>query len=384
MIQLNKGFQWLAGVFLLLGAISMVRTTVAQGTDFDVFWRAARYTLQGQPLYSIVRDGGMIFKYPPWTLPFFIPLGMLPLEVSKWIWGAIEVASLVYVGHWLKAKMNVRSIVLYSTLVSFWGLWIVHALDGQVTLPLLALALACGPTQYPVRNSLRFFPLALGLSTKIFTVFPLLGWKGHGRVVAPAIGLFVLLICLSIPAAMNQPSASFSSLARDWVAAATSSSTLLSAEQVRGRTNPGLPGYTLSLLGVPASQSSADVGLALFYGVLLGGLWRAISRRFEVQSQWLGWLALTPVVHPLPWWHLFVFTFPLATVALDRSLQTKKMGLILTALIGIFLIGVSTEKVWGPFGLFLEMNAAKSWGALICLGVFLQVERSRLSPLVGA
>jgi hypothetical protein len=93
-------------------------------------------------------------------------------------------------------------------------------------------------------------------------------------------------------------------------------------------------------------------------------------------------LALVPAIHPLPWWHLFVFTYPVAVLAIDRSFRStrkderKKLAARALACIGIFLIGAATQRFMGVFGMeltgnFLERTAGKSIGVLCCMGSLL-------------
>ncbi len=370
-----KTLKIISALILLTGGVSLVRSTVSQGTDFYVFWNAARLTLQGEPLYSIARDAGMVFKYPPWLLPFFLPFGLLSVENAKWIWGMIEVLSLASIVRWLQVRLRIKPAIWFTALLIYWGLWIVHALDGQFSLMMLALALWAWSPQ--ANYGVKFYGLAIALSSKIFTVFPLAGLRWSKRMLGALIALGLVVSGLSLPAIYTQPGHNPISLIKDWKEAATSAGKLLSPIQVRGRSNPGLPGYTLQLLRVPAENSKADVLAALIFSLILGVAWWKLSRSLKSELQWIGWLALTPVVHPLPWWHLFVFTFPLGAYVLnrsylDRSIQAKALGVL-----GLILITISTEKVWGKFGIFLELNAAKSWGTLLCLSALLHFEKSR-------
>ena len=56
------------------------------GKDFYVFWQIGRAILEGIPLYSIPES-----LYPPATLFFFIPLGLLPFTVSYALWTGLNV-----------------------------------------------------------------------------------------------------------------------------------------------------------------------------------------------------------------------------------------------------------------------------------------------------
>jgi len=328
----------------------------------------------------------MVFKYPPWILPFFLPFGLISLSLAKFCWGLIEVLSLVAVVQWLRIYGRCREATWVGVLVSFWGLWAVHALDGQVALVVLAFALWAWVPQALERSWGRSLILVFALSTKIFTLFPLLSFlppysKGQGRAsrkgVVRGLGVVGILLLFSVPALMAEPSGNPILFFRSWMDSATSGGALLTVEQIRGRYNPSLTSLILRLLRVPPDQSWADVGLACFLAGLLGWVWKFVSRSLAPSEAWIGWLALAPVIHPLPWWHLFVFAFPLAVVSLDRGAEEWRrngsLGAVGFAVLGVALICVSTEKVLGSLGLFLEMACAKSWGVLLCGGVLAHV-----------
>src|SRR4051812_24477778 len=88
-----------------VGAIALIRDTAENGHDFTVFWRSARLVLDGQPLYSVARDGAMVFKYPPWILPSLLPLALLPLDLAKILWGFVEVFSIFGIALWIKTEL---------------------------------------------------------------------------------------------------------------------------------------------------------------------------------------------------------------------------------------------------------------------------------------
>lgn len=382
----------LAGALVLLGSISLVRTTASQGTDFAVFWNTIQHLFHSEPLYSTARDGGMVFKYPPWIIPFLIPFGLLPLDWAKWAWGFVELGSLFYIVRWVHLKLRTPAAIWFPVLISYWGLWIVHALDGQISLVMLAVALGCGDIvrrepdsagegfRGAVYERVKITFLFVALSTKIFTLFPLLAFQWNRRHFRSLFYIAGVCLLLSLPAFHSQSSqgtwistSGVISTLSSWVDAAGSAGHLLTSEQVRGRYNPGLPSYFLKRIGVPPSQTGADLFTALVMAFGLGAVWRSVCRRVRLtpREEWLGWLALTPVVHPLPWWHLFVFTFPMTVWVVDRVWtlgQTlppaRSRGARILCILGVFLICFSTEKLWGTFGLILELNAAKSWGVL--------------------
>lgn len=172
MRNLGKYIFWL----LVAGyCYAITMNTARNGPDFSVYWRTAHFFLEGDPVYSATRDGIMTFKYPPWIFPLFLPFGLLSLTVAKLIWGEIEALALLYIIFWLqkRAKLSVIAVCL----LCFSGIWTVHAFDGQVSLPLTACALALFSVFRDNTRNSKSFLLAYLLSTKIFTMFPFLGFK---------------------------------------------------------------------------------------------------------------------------------------------------------------------------------------------------------------
>ena len=68
-------------------AIVLIARTVERGDDFQVFYRVAQRFWDGVRPYDQITYGNMVFKYPPWILPFFLPFGFLDLATAKMIWG---------------------------------------------------------------------------------------------------------------------------------------------------------------------------------------------------------------------------------------------------------------------------------------------------------
>ncbi len=360
-------------VLFAAASVGLVRNTAFNGQDFEVFWRAAAHAWAGQPPYSLVRDGGMVFKYPPWTLPFFYPWAWLPLQTAKWVFGVFEVASLFSVLLWLRRRLGASQRVVALAALAFWGLWMVHTLDGQVVLPMLACALWLWKPAVMEENPWRAAGLCLGLSTKIFSLLPLFPdvfrWKALRSWVLAALAA----AALSWPVMQAQQVSGPLGLLQAWKEAAASGATHLDSGQTRGRANAGLVGWVLREAEVPAQATGTEVTLALVLSLGLGGLWAWRSRQLAEVTRWVGWLALVPVVHPLPWWHLFIFAFPAAVLAMERSRQRGTAWTLATAF-AWFLLCAGTEKLLGPAGIFLELHASKSWGALLCLGILERVE----------
>jgi hypothetical protein len=365
------GLRILAPALLAAGAIALVRDTVSQGQDFEVFWRSARAVLAGQAAYDLARDGAMAFKYPPWILPFFFPLAFLKLETAKLVWGLIEVLSLGAIVAWLRMGGNSWRVIC-ACLLGFWGILVVHALDGQIALPMLAISLLLGLR----RTAFSGAAVLLVLSTKIFSAISALGSRAVARNARSWALAALLAAAFSLPALRSQaPGWSPLHLATAWGQAAESGTFYFGTGKTRGRDNQGLPAFILRHTGSTDLGVGAEIGLTLLWMAILGVAWLRLSHPLSGEQKWAGWLALAPVVHPLSWFHQFVFALPAAVLCLSAALRSRDRQWAALAVTGIACSGWVTSKTLGETGYRLEMLSIKSWGVLICLGVLLKTGR---------
>jgi hypothetical protein len=217
------------------------------------------------------------------------------------------------------------------------------------------------------RWTIKSTALVAVLPAKIFTVYPALGlrfsWKFFRNI---ALISACILVPLSLPALWGAQDHSVSQLVHSYVEAMLSGGKLLGYDGVRGRFNQGLTGLCLRLMHVPPEKTFADIVCFLIVGSIIAILWSSLSRRLPFKHRWAGWIGLTPVVHPLPYWYSFVLTYPLAALALSTALNSKKRLNGVLATLGVAMIAIMTEKTLGSFGAALELLSIKSWGVLLC------------------
>jgi hypothetical protein len=354
-----------------IGAVALMRDTFYQGNDFLVFFRTAQNLLRGELIYSVARDGAMVFKYPPWIAILVSPLGFFPEAAARILWGALEVGSLLYLIRWW-TRRGVRLWEQSVVLLFFWGIWAVHALDGQINLMMLAVILKASESQV----------LRAGLlsTTKIFSSIAFLPWvrrKSYdAKKVALIIGSILMVIgVFQISNYRQNPVA----ILEGWAEAARSGGSSFDGEKIRGRDNQGMPALALRIEGVPARESAPDVYLGAAFTLIAAGTYFAFSKRrrahsdtsedFELMKAIA--LAMIPVVHPLAWFHLSVFSAPLAGLMLREARGERRRQLIV--FLFILCIGAFTQKTLGTFGDTLEWWSVKAWGAvglIACAFVF--------------
>jgi hypothetical protein len=361
---------------LLVVAVVHTRNTAWNGQDFEVMWRAAGHLLAGERIYDLGRDGGMVYKYPPWILPFFTPFRLLSLEAARWAFGAVQAVSILSIVAWVRLRLGLGPWKCAALFLGFWGLWMVHTLDGQVAAPMLSLMLWAWRPGILASAGIRSAGVSLVSTTKIFTVFPLLGeWPGWGRALRLAAVAGVAAAVLSIPAWRSEGGGGPERLLRAWASAASSGASHLDPGQTRGRGNPALSAWVLGKLGVPAARVEIEVAFVLGVGGLIALFLRQMAPGFAPAERWALWLGVVPLVHPLPWWHLYVFAFPLAAVVMRHVAARPSPGLISALLTALFLVCAATTKVLGDWGWIFELNAGKSWGVLLLLSMVFVLRR---------
>jgi hypothetical protein len=158
------------GFWIIVSAllVSITINTMEYGPDFLVYWKAVMAVFTGGTAYSIQRDGIMTFKYPPWILPVFLPLGVLTVGSAKILWGILESCSLFWVICWCQ-QQGVKLRTLLAVLILFVPILNVHALDGQASLLLTAICLFSWETFSKEHRGVRAYLLAYVLNLKVVT-----------------------------------------------------------------------------------------------------------------------------------------------------------------------------------------------------------------------
>ena len=371
-LRVFRVLEWFFFLAILIGGW---RNTFYNGQDFTVMWNTGRFIFSGETPYSVARDGAMVFKYPPWILPVFLPLSLLPLIMAKAVWAALEVGSVV----WIRRSL-LRASDSFSVRIGFWiawgvlwGAWMAHTLDGQISLLVLAIAVACW----------KRFPAIAGwvLTTKVHTFLPWLIARCFKRDwnLKRGIAFALALLALSLPAAfVTSHGLTSARLFLDWKAAASSGAAAFDGDKVHGVENSGFTPTGIRLAHVPAQDGMLDAVLGLVLGSVLSSAWwlAARSRRLSEDAILFGLLALVPTYHPLPWNHLFLFAWPAMAWAWGRTRLRKwswsighAQAFLLVA--GSFLFALSSPKVWDPWGAMLALLAGKSWGVVLILSSLL-------------
>lgn len=355
----------------LIFCIAIINNTFQNGWDFNVFWQAARLNWTGKsPYFSEM--GPWVYKYPPWSMPLFLPFAVFPYDYAKLLWGVTEVVALIYS---LRVLLNwgLHRGAIVATVLSFWFLISYHALAGQVMLPLLALILWSvrkgREPRWENQTGMERFEsafLVIALSMKIFSfvsLFAVLKSLLNRRV----IGFTLLLLCvLSLPTLLVTKGFNPFWMIHEWIETAGSGGHEWGDSIVRGRYNQGLPAALLRWVGVDSRQTEADLAAFVLFACLFGGAWAFLSRRFSFQERFSGWLGLGVAIHPLAWFHSFVWAIPLCAVTLDRVFKRRERVPQIISLMAIACTCWITRVTLGrTVGSALELASIKAIG--VCL-----------------
>jgi hypothetical protein len=357
----------LFGVLLGLSAL-FIRNTFNQGQDFAVFWRTGNLIdsftgMPGERVYSPLRDGTHTYKYPPWSGFLWMPFGLFSVQTAKCFWGVIQAISLFFVvNSLLSMGFGVRATLI--SLVAWLGIWIVHGMDGQITLPMLAISLWA----FSKEGFWGWFVLCWALSMKATTIvgaFPR-AIEGLRR---PKWILFGIIVAtsMSAPVFYAEQTGSMLQLVKNWIEASQSGETWKHMLAVVGRPNQGLP-----ILFRRIWPGVSEVWVALGMICFAVPTWFYLSRKLSRNERFFGYLALAVVTHPLAWFHSFVLAFPAGVAAISRWRVAKKRWRFAIG-VGVIGVGSITEKTFGAVGLEMELASIKSWAVLVLLAVIVAV-----------
>jgi hypothetical protein len=351
-------------------------------TDFHVYWQAAQDWTGAvrSPYYFDASTKGFVFKYPPWILPLFTPLGYLSYDISKMAWAVLELLCLLYAVKKV-IQFGVRKELTFLVALSLWFIWQDHFWSGQFTLLLLAAGLWIMPPnsfnarqayrmQSSPRDALKIAITGYLFTAKIFSVLTFLGsWR---KFLNPRVIVF-LIIFFATPTLLvwevmrfQDPTVSLIGVFEQFSAAAKSGGAELGAQVVRGQLNHGLTAAILRWFNVDSTKAYCDVGVCLGLTAVLGLIWNHFEKHLSIPEFLSGWLALALITHPLAWDHSFVLAFPLCALSLEQAVRSKRMLLITLSFLGCVCIGILVPNIVGTEAVKpLEYIAIKSWGVIL-------------------
>jgi hypothetical protein len=383
-----KPLRTLAWAGLIGASVSLFRSTLGQATDFLVFWQVGQALHAHQPFYGDNPAApGMVFKYPPWVALLFYPFGWIDFVTAKGVWALIEVLSLLSILWTLRRSARASPVAILTLFALYWGVWVIHFLDGQIILPILAVFLHFWSRPRMDASARGMIPILM--SAKVFTVFPLLATLERFRPKRAIYATIMLGAGLTYGTALLSYEGNVPLMIRQWTRAASSGAQQLNPGQTRGGKNQSLGSWICRTTGVAAEETRAEVILsfALFAVAFIAirarrsPRWQARLGEWGATDEVLCLLALTAPLHPLPWHHLYTWTFPLAVVRFDRD----RGKLVYWVAIALLTMSSARAIPVAGIGEFLEWNVGRAWGALLLVAQTAWARRrSAELPVQGA
>lgn len=369
-VKFFSWFDYLQAALVLVFSIALIRDTYYVGNDFQVFHKSVQYFFNGISIYDLSHAREMVFKYPPWWFPLIIPFGLIPYKLAALVWGVVQVVSLFVVGRELYRR-GAHPWVLRITFTVFWGLWAVHALDGQVMLPLLAFGMFF--LSRAEKSPLITAVITFLFSAKIFSILavaPL--WKS---ILKPhTLSLLVVFLVIGVAISFSRaPESKMTEFFHSWKNAASSGSALMDGGKTRGRENQGLPVLVLRAFNIPIEDAQTELAVAFFVTLAISVFGLFLTRGLGLFESFIIWLPLAVITHPLSWFHSFTWVFPIAVMTLSSAMVSKNRVRLAIAALGVLLVCVVTEKTLGDFGKSLELLSVKSLGALVLIFTYRRI-----------
>gem|GEM_PF-5002614 len=373
-------------ILFLLGITYLIQRTWIGGSDFRVYYNAVRHWVEGDAPYSVLRDGTRAYKYPPWTLPVFLPFLLLNEASAIHLWAILQGVSLFSVF----SNLGIRAKTFMLLVLCTYGVILSHFILGQVILPIVALCLFLWVPRPFERSLMHAAGLSFILSFKIFPLW-VLGFdfvptlKAIRRLATTLLGLIITALAVAVILGSRGGLSwveSFRSLMENWGDSLTQGNAVLGVRHLYGGANQGLPaliqrGMTSVIsIGVPQQLTvgASIVMTASALTLLRGAHKRAVCSAADL---WLTSLALIPVLHPLSWPHMFVFALPLGAIVLEGALVSGNARVISNVLPGLFFIVNITSDTLGSVGGLLDEIGIKSWGVLLLVNEQFNLLRRR-------
>ena len=219
----RKHLDFAAKLLFFLTLIGFAFTSFLQGgMDFRGYYAAGKLVLRGGNPYEYAQiapvleevtgwRGNNPYYYPPWFALLFVPLALLPFQVARGVWLAINVVlfylSLEYLRKGLHWQVTgwARWIAYWAAILMFAVYCMVREQAGILTLFGLAFALKSTREDRPALVGLGFvIALAKPQVTALAVLLTAL-WMLSRRATSPALWTAVWLVVLALVASVAIP-----------------------------------------------------------------------------------------------------------------------------------------------------------------------------------
>ncbi|WP_433610456.1 glycosyltransferase 87 family protein [Prescottella agglutinans] len=301
------------------------------GADLDVYRDGARHVMAGLPLYTEPVIHGLLYTYTPFSTLMFIPFGLLPAAIDKYIWMGVNVLLLAAIvalcwrmlGYRLAGRVLAVSALLACSFV-FLEPVRTTLFYGQINLVLMALVL--WDASRAENSRLKGIGIGIAAGIKLTPTYFVLYFLALRQWRAAAVATVTIAATIGV---------SWAVLPRDswqyWTKTFFDSTRIADEGHAA---NQSLRGALTRFIGEP---TPTWLWLLLAAIIIAASLWAVV--RLHRGGETL--LAVTiagftaAVVSPFSWSHHWVWFVPLAVYFAHRALMNAWWWLGVLALFGV-------------------------------------------------
>lgn len=374
--------------------------TIGEPRDFGVYWTTGGRLLEGAPIYDPGDDPLLSYKYSPLVAGLFVPLSVLPLELARSIWFAVNFALTLALpllayelvsagapprpGHrfWVCALATALAL-RYATM---------NAISGQVVALQLALCLGGLLLLDRGRTWVGAALLGLAIMVKIVPVL-LLGhlvlrrrWRAAGATVA-ATAAWALLPALWLGFAENV------ALHLEWLRFVQAENTLYQLTRPQNQSLLALltrlvveTEYRMNVVVVPLEQVTRLYGPLLFGGfaalllALEGWIGRAAGDLSEARTRvaLVAILTYMTAIGPLSWRFGLLSVVVAWVVVADQALRGRAgRGTYALAAAAVAFGALTTRDVLGrDVEAWTHLLGIEMWAGVLSLVACVRLVRA--------
>lgn len=316
--------------FVFVSLFQFVKESQNASWDLIMQIEAAEKINSGIDVYNAERDWVKSTRYPPWILFALQPLATFDKEKAILTFSIIQVVLFAMLLLFLRNKMQPlvgstkADLYLFMLFLFFYEIFRETVISGNAIFIIFLAASFC--LIYHNKNKISQFILPVialyFLSTKIFTLLPtiqIIRFEKNKIRKTGSILLTVTMISFVLTwiLSSNFINTSPFQLLKDWLIENQKLNQIISPYILRGPLNPSISTAitnSFNIINWPIYFDlifSCGATLAL---VLIYFFRSKKTQHLQVNLFWL--FSMTPLLHPTPWKHLYIFSMPLVTLIL--------------------------------------------------------------------
>jgi len=317
-------------LFIFLSLFQFIKDS--QDTSWDLIMQieASEKINSGIEVYHAERDWVKATRYPPWILFILKPLSNIDKQQLLFIFSLVQIFSYLGLLYFLKNKLtsiygpDKTDLTLFALYLFYFEIFRETVISGNFVFVIFLISFFF--LLFEDKNKMtRFFSPVIAiffLSTKIFTLLPILqSFRLNKTQIVNTTKVvfsfaFLCLILTGLLASSYKDQGSID-LLRSWIIENQKLNQVISPYILRGPLNPSISTAIVTSFDIVNWPMYYDLIFSICSFLVLVCIYVIKSKNKPNRSFNLLWLfALVPLLHPTPWKHLYIFSFPLIALVL--------------------------------------------------------------------